>query len=197
MPTASTRIAKHPRRLVFSLLCNLYLLPEEHRAHPRMSILLTVRAGAGPSSVGTDLSATFRHPQRIDPHTGEALFSMEQVKDIVRRAVDEKERALRAEEAQRARKPQPPQKSAQPQAAKPQAAAAPAKPAKGRFSNLPIERIESRIADIGRELMQIDADFSNPKTASDSAKMKKLLARREELQKEQSELEEEWLRKSG
>jgi hypothetical protein len=95
MPTASTRIAKHPRRLVFSLLCNLYLLPEEHRAHPRMSILPTVRAGAGPSSVGTDLSATFRHPQRIDPHTGEALFSMEQVKDIVRRAVDEKERALR------------------------------------------------------------------------------------------------------
>eukprot|EP00900_Chrysochromulina_parva_P014869 jgi/Chrpa1/23383/Chrysochromulina_OHIO_Genome00005491-RA len=69
MPTASTRIAKHPRRLTFSLLCNL--------------------------SVGTDLSATFRHPQRIDPHTGEALFSMEQVKDIVRRAVDEKERALR------------------------------------------------------------------------------------------------------
>jgi len=95
MPTASTRIAKHPRRLTFSLLCNLYLLPEEHRAHPRMSILPTVRAGAGPSSVGTDLSATFRHPQRIDPHTGEALFSMEQVKDIVRRAVDEKERALR------------------------------------------------------------------------------------------------------
>ena len=95
MPTASTRIAKHPRRLTFSLLCNLYLLPEEHRAHPRMSILPTMRAGAGPSSVGTDLSATFRHPQRIDPHTGEALFSMEQVKDIVRRAVDEKERALR------------------------------------------------------------------------------------------------------
>jgi ATP-binding cassette subfamily F protein 3 len=110
---------------------------------------------------------------------------------------EEKERALRAEEAQRARKPQSPPKPAQPQAPKPQAAAAPAKPAKGRFSNLPIERIESRIADIGRELMQIDADFANPKTASDSAKMKKLLTRREELQKEQSELEEEWLRKSG
>ena len=42
MPTASTRIAKHPRRLVFSLLCNLYRLPEEHRAHPRMSVLPTV-----------------------------------------------------------------------------------------------------------------------------------------------------------
>jgi len=33
--------------------------------------------------------------QRVDPHTGEVLFSMDQVKDIVRRAVDEKERALR------------------------------------------------------------------------------------------------------
>ncbi|KOO31021.1 akirin 2 [Chrysochromulina tobinii] len=59
------------------------------------SAFMVTDGGAGPSSVGTDLSATFRHPQRIDPHTGEALFSMEQVKDIVRRAVDEKERALR------------------------------------------------------------------------------------------------------
>ena len=33
--------------------------------------------------------------QRTDPVTGEVLFSLEQVKDIVRRAVCEKERALR------------------------------------------------------------------------------------------------------
>jgi hypothetical protein len=33
--------------------------------------------------------------QRTDPHTGEVLFTMDQVKDIVRRAVEEKERALR------------------------------------------------------------------------------------------------------
>ena len=31
----------------------------------------------------------------MDHHTGEVLFTMDQVKDIVRRAVDEKERALR------------------------------------------------------------------------------------------------------
>jgi hypothetical protein len=40
-----------------------------------------------------DLCATLR--QRVDPQTGEVLFTMDQVKDIVRRAVDEKERALR------------------------------------------------------------------------------------------------------
>ena len=33
--------------------------------------------------------------QRVDPQTGEVLFTMEQVRDIVRRAVDEKERSLR------------------------------------------------------------------------------------------------------
>jgi len=33
--------------------------------------------------------------QRSDPHTGEPLFSLDQVKDIVRHAVDEKERTLR------------------------------------------------------------------------------------------------------
>ena len=49
------------------------------------------RAGAGACDAG--LSATLR--QRIDPHTGEVLFALDQVKDIVRRAVDEKERCLR------------------------------------------------------------------------------------------------------
>jgi len=40
-----------------------------------------------------DLTAALR--QRCDPHTGEVLFTLEQVKDIVRRAVEEKERNLR------------------------------------------------------------------------------------------------------
>merc|ERR1719198_1091732 len=48
---------------------------------------------AGSSALQPDLSTALR--QRIDPQTGEVLFSMDQVRDIVRRAVDEKERALR------------------------------------------------------------------------------------------------------
>lgn len=47
--------------------------------------------GASPSAV--DLASMMR--QRIDPHTGEVLFTLEQVKDIVRHAVEEKERCLR------------------------------------------------------------------------------------------------------
>ena len=34
-------------------------------------------------------------PQRCDPATGEPLFTMSQVQDIVRRALEEKERQLR------------------------------------------------------------------------------------------------------
>ena len=53
--------------------------------------------GAGGSADGGalshELSATLR--QRVDPTTGEVLFSIDQVRDIVRRAVDEKERNLR------------------------------------------------------------------------------------------------------
>jgi hypothetical protein len=124
-----------------------------------------------------------------------------------------REKAERAAAAERARKPAAP-KSPAPSAGKPAPAAAknsgspkpsaasktPAGKAptgKGRFSNLPLETIESRIAGIGRDLMQIDADFGDPKIAADAARTKKLLARREELQKEQSELEDEWLRKQG
>ena len=65
-----------------------------------------------------------------------------------------------------------------------------------RFSSLPLEKLEQRIADIGRESISIDASFADPRVASDHAKTKKLLARREELQREQADLEEEWLRKS-
>jgi len=47
--------------------------------------------GSQPCAV--DLTSGLR--QRIDPHTGEVLFTLEQVRDIVRHAVDEKERSLR------------------------------------------------------------------------------------------------------
>ena len=123
-----------------------------------------------------------------------------------------KVKAERSAAAERAKKPAPqakPNPQQRPAAkdgprkddARPVASAAPkvaaAPKAKGRFTSLPLEKIEARIADIGRELTRIDADFADPKVGSDSAKTKKLLARREELHKEQSELEEEWLRKSG
>ena len=102
-------------------------------------------------------------------------------------------------EADRAKRPAP----KQPAKPAPAPAAAAAKPQskpqpkqKSRFSNLPLEKIEQRIADIGRELREIDQSFADPKTASDTARTKKLLARREELGGEQEELEAEWLRKS-
>ncbi|MDI9404504.1 MAG: ABC-F family ATP-binding cassette domain-containing protein [Limnohabitans sp.] len=68
---------------------------------------------------------------------------------------------------------------------------------RSKYSNLALEKIEARISEIGRELMAIDFEFADPKTAADSVKTKKLLSRREELGREQSELEEEWIRKSG
>jgi len=51
--------------------------------------------GEGASSGDFSASHVQQLRQRIDPLTGEVLFTMDQVKDIVRRAVDEKERALR------------------------------------------------------------------------------------------------------
>jgi ATPase subunit of ABC transporter with duplicated ATPase domains len=110
-----------------------------------------------------------------------------------------KQKAERSAAAERAKKPAP-SKPAQPAASKPQpskAAVATAPKVKSRFSSLPLEKIEARIADIGRELLKIDSSFSDSKVTSDAGKMKKLLAQREELHKEQSELEEEWVRKSG
>ncbi len=111
-----------------------------------------------------------------------------------RREADAKmkgETGAKGKEREKARKAEPARPEPKP------AAKDGAKPPKSRFSSLPLEKIESRIADIGRELLKIDADFADPKVVSDAGKMKKLLARRDELQKEQSELEEEWLRKSG
>jgi len=45
-------------------------------------------------SAASELSAALQR-QRVDPQTGEVLFTLDQVKDIVRRAVDEKERQIR------------------------------------------------------------------------------------------------------
>jgi ATP-binding cassette subfamily F protein 3 len=129
-------------------------------------------------------------------------------------AKEKSERAERKEKADRASAADKARRSAQ--AAKPQQKSAAASPSGGnshskapgsasskapaartRFSNLPVEKIESRIADIGRELMQIDTSFADPKVASDASKMKTLVARREELLRDQAELEDEWLRRNG
>jgi len=60
-------------------------------APPSCSAFLGAAEQGGSSSQPLpDLSTA-----RRDPHTGEVLFSMDQVRDIVRRAVDEKERSLR------------------------------------------------------------------------------------------------------
>ena len=51
--------------------------------------------GSAGMSAAADVNAAVR--QRVDPQTGEPLFTLEQVKDIVRRAVDEKERQIRVQ----------------------------------------------------------------------------------------------------
>ena len=113
-----------------------------------------------------------------------------------------KQKAERAAASERERKPSsakstaPKLQASQP-LAKASAERTSAPKLKGRFTSLPIEKIEKRIADIGRELRVIDGAFADPKVASDTTKTKKFLAKREELQKEQSDLEEEWIRKSG
>ncbi|KAL3904124.1 MAG: hypothetical protein SGPRY_011407, partial [Prymnesium sp.] len=47
------------------------------------------------ASAAADITSALRN--RVDPISGEPLFTLEQVKDIVRRAVDEKERQIRLE----------------------------------------------------------------------------------------------------
>jgi len=122
-------------------------------------------------------------------------------------AKEKSDRAAAAAERSRKPSPAPAPKSTQQGAAKAGAKPNPPSngkpgaksnpPSKSRFANLPLERIEARIADIGRALPRIDADIADPKVGSDATTTKKLLARRDELHREQSELEEEWLRKSG
>jgi len=75
--------------------------------HKRTRIHGEASAGSSSSAFLADLSsvtdggtcdaADVRPPlrQRIDPVTGEVLLPMDQVRDIVRRAVEEKERTLR------------------------------------------------------------------------------------------------------
>ena len=117
-----------------------------------------------------------------------------------------KAKAERAAASERAKKPAPkPQAKPAPAAvavrgvapgAAPASSPKPQQKQKSRFSNLPIEKIEQRIADIGRELREIDQSFADPKVASDTARTKKLLARRTELGGDQEELEAEWLRRA-
>jgi len=113
-----------------------------------------------------------------------------------------KVKAERAAASERARKPvpkpapKPAPVPAAPRVSAPVSAPKPQPKQKSRFSNLPMEKIEQRIADIGRELREIDQSFADPKVASDTARTKKLLARRTELGGDQEELEAEWLRKS-
>jgi ATP-binding cassette subfamily F protein 3 len=110
-----------------------------------------------------------------------------------------KDRAERAEAAERARKA-----AARPAPTKPAPTSGPSKPSPVKPSKpgspkhrgLSLDRIEARIAAIGEELVEIDFGFADPATASDAEATRRLLARREALRAEQSELEEEWLRRS-
>ncbi|MFM1823012.1 MAG: putative transporter ATP-binding protein YheS [Planctomycetota bacterium] len=122
-----------------------------------------------------------------------------------------KERAERAEAAERARKA-----TARP-AAKPAAPAPPAQTKQGsgagsatgkpggpsaakgksKYGNRTLESIEARIAEVGEKLTEIDFAFADPATASDAAKTRTLLEKREALRTEQEELEDEWLRRNG
>ena len=60
---------------------------------PRVVLTRGTACAGATSACDAGLTATLR--QRCDPHTGELLFNLDQVRDIVRRAVDEKERTLR------------------------------------------------------------------------------------------------------
>jgi len=64
-------------------------------ATPASSFMHSDESGASSSQQLPDSSLADALRQRVCPQTGEVLFSMEQVRDIVRRAVDEKERSLR------------------------------------------------------------------------------------------------------
>jgi len=52
-------------------------------------------SGAGPSGAGALPLPLAASPQRCDPATGEPLFTLDQVQNIVRHAVDQKEAQLR------------------------------------------------------------------------------------------------------
>jgi hypothetical protein len=66
---------------------------DDAMAPPSSSFSPSVDHGSSSAQPLTDLSAMLR--ERTDPLTGEVLLTMDQVRDIVRRAVDEKERSLR------------------------------------------------------------------------------------------------------
>ena len=93
-PGGAHRMPLQPRRPPCTAAAPPLRWAAERGTHPALrdtSCAPCRCAGAGACDAA--LSATLR--QRVDPHTGEVLFSLEQVKDIVRKAVDEKERCLR------------------------------------------------------------------------------------------------------
>lgn len=75
--------SKRTRARVEPLACDLF----------RSSAFGGILDGAG--ACPTDGCGAPVAGQRIDPHTGEMLFTLEQTRDIVRRALEEKERRLR------------------------------------------------------------------------------------------------------
>ena len=63
-------------------------------ARRAQSAALAVRGGAGGGAGALPLPLA-ASPQRCDPATGEPLFTLDQVQNIVRHAVDQKEAQLR------------------------------------------------------------------------------------------------------
>ncbi|MEZ6233041.1 MAG: ABC-F family ATP-binding cassette domain-containing protein [Phycisphaerales bacterium] len=77
--------------------------------------------------------------------------------------------------------------------------ASPSKPqpkAKSKFSWMPLERVESRIAELEEQIEAIDGALADPEVWPDVMRAAELTGQREDLAAEKSEMEDEWLRRS-
>ncbi|MCA9288083.1 MAG: ABC-F family ATP-binding cassette domain-containing protein, partial [Phycisphaerales bacterium] len=103
--------------------------------------------------------------------------------------------------------PPPPPPRAQPQSGSTQNSRAsggsnttsPSKPqpkAKSKFSWMPLERVESRIAELEEQIEAIDRALADPEVWPDVMRAAELTGQREDLAAEKSEMEDEWLRRS-
>jgi ATP-binding cassette subfamily F protein 3 len=103
--------------------------------------------------------------------------------------------------------PPPPQSKPQPKPA-PQAAptsrgSSPARSVatqpekKSKFSWMPLNAIEQRIAELTAKLKQTDARLANPDVWKDASKANRLTEERDSIRTELDDLEFEWIRKSG
>ncbi len=70
------------------------------------------------------------------------------------------------------------------------------KESKNKFSWMPIDKIEERIADLEIELKRIDAELGDADVWTDYERANALTEKRDELKAELEELESEWLNKS-